>query len=61
MSQQMDRKNSCHGRYSFGVPGRNLFNRMISRFESRWFIAIIGEVYCLIWNDTSHLYFSVAE
>ena len=28
---------------------------------SRWFIAIIGEIYSLVWIETSHLHFSVAE
>ena len=54
MSHQMDSKNGCNGRYSFRVFGRNLFNRMMNRFESRWFIAIIGE-------ESGHIYFSAAE
>ena len=47
MSHQMDGKNCCQGKYSFRGFGRNLFNRMMNRFESRWFIVIIGEVYPL--------------
>ena len=62
MYHQMDSKNCFHGRYSFRGFGRNIFNRMMNRFESRWFIAIIGEVYHLVWNETSsYLYFSAAE
>ena len=34
---------------------------MKNTFGSRWFITIVGEVYCLVWNETSHLYFSAAE
>ena len=34
---------------------------MMNRFESRWFIAIIGEVYCLVWKESSHLYFTAAD
>ena len=47
MSHQMDSKNRYHGRYSFRGFGRNLFNRMMNRFESRWFVAIVGKVYHL--------------
>ena len=47
MSHQIDSKNGCHGRYSFRGFGRNLFNRMMKTFGSRWFIAIIEEVYRL--------------
>ena len=61
MYHQMDSKNCCHGQYSFRGFGRNLFDRMMNRFESRWFIAIIEEVYSLVWNKTSHLYLSAAE
>ena len=61
MSHQMDTENCCHGRYSFGGFGRNLFNRMVNRFESRWLFAIIGEVYYLVLKETSHLHFSAAE
>ena len=61
MSHQMDSKNYCHGKYSFRGFRRNLFNRMMNRFESRWIIAIIKEVYRLVWNDNSLLYFSSAE
>ena len=61
MSHQMDNKNFCHGRCSFIGFERNLLNRMMTRFEGRWFIVIIGEVYRLVWNETSHLYFSAAE
>ena len=50
MSHQMDSKNCGHGRYSFKHCGRNLLNRMMNRFESRWFIAIIGEVHHLVWK-----------
>ena len=34
---------------------------MINRFESRWLIAIIGEVYHLVCQETGHLYFSARE
>ena len=61
MFHQMNSKNYCHGRYSFRGFGRNLFNRMMNRFESRWFIAIIGEIYHLVWKETGHLHFSAAE
>ena len=61
MSHQMDSKNGCHGRYSFRILGRNLFNRRMNAFGSCWFIAIIGEIYSLFWNETSHLHFSAAE
>ena len=61
MSHQMDSKNGCHGIYFFRVFGRNLFNRMMNRFESRWFIAIIGEVYHLVWNETNHLFILVQQ
>ena len=54
-------QNSCHGKHSFRVFGRNLFNRMMNTFGSWLFIAIIGEIYSLVWNGTSHLYFSAAE
>ena len=47
MSLQMDSKNCCQGRYSFQGSERNLFNRMMNIFESRWFIVIIGKVYAL--------------
>ena len=46
---------------SFRGFERNLFNKMMNRFENRWFIAIIGEVYRLVWNETNHLYYSAAE
>ena len=61
MSHQMNSKNGCHGKYSFRGFGRNLFNIMMNRLENRWFIAIIGEVYLLVWKETSHLYFSAVE
>ena len=61
MSHQMDSKNGCHGRYSFRGCGRHLFNRMMNSFGSRWFIAIIGEVYRLAWNETSPLHLSAAQ
>ena len=61
MSLQMESKNCYHGRYSFRGFGRNLFNRMMNIFECWWFIAIIGEVYCLVWKKTSHIYFKAAE
>ena len=59
MSHQMNSKNGCHGRYSFEVFRLNLFNGKMNRFESKWFIAIIGDVYRLVLNETSHLYISV--
>ena len=34
---------------------------MMNKFESRWFIAIIGEVYCLGWKETGHLHFNAIE
>ena len=34
---------------------------MMNTFGSRSFIIIIGEVYHLLWKETSHLYFSAAE
>ena len=61
MSHQMDSKNGCMEDIPFRVFGRNLFNTMMNRFESRWFIAIIGEVYRLAWSETSHLYLRAAE
>ena len=61
MSHQMDSKNCCHGRSSFRGFGKNLFNGMMNRFESRRFIAIIGEVDRLVLKETSHLYFTAAE
>ena len=45
MSHQIDSKNCCHGRYSFRGFGRIQFNGMMNKFESRWLIAIIGEVH----------------
>ena len=61
MSHQMDSKNCHHGKYYFRGFGENLFNRMMNRFKSRWFIAIMGRVYRLVWNESSQLYFSAAE
>ena len=61
MSHQMDSKNCGSGRCSFRGFGRNLFNGMMNRFKSRLFIAIIGEAYCLVWKETSHIYFNAAE
>ena len=34
---------------------------MMNIFESKWFIAIIGEVYPLGWKETDHLYFNTEE
>ena len=61
MPHQIESKNCCHRSCSFRGSGNNIFNRMMNKFERRWFIAIIEEVYCLVWKETSHLYFSAAE
>ena len=61
MFHKMDSKNCCHERYSFRGFRRNIFNRMMNRFESRWFIAIIEEVYRLVWKGTGVLYCSAVE
>ena len=50
MSHKMDSKNCCHGRYSSKGFGKNLFNRMMNRFERdgllqslEKFIALFGK------------------
>ena len=47
MSNLMDPKTCCHGRYSFRGFQRNLFIRMMNNFESLCFIAVIGEGHAL--------------
>ena len=61
MFHQMDTNNYCHGRYYFRGFGRNRSNGMMNTFENRWFIAIIGQVDCLAWTESIHLYSSAEE